>query len=47
LGLAFIEFLSDAARCREMGKNGKEFVQKRQNIVSETLASLDKIYKVL
>jgi 3-deoxy-D-manno-octulosonic-acid transferase len=47
LGLAFIEFLSDTARCREMGKNGKEFVQKRQNIVSETLASLDKIYKVL
>lgn len=43
---AFIELLNDTARCAEMGKNGKNFVQKRQNVVSSTLRTLDKIYKV-
>ena len=43
---AFIDLLNDTARCAEMGKNGKNFVQKRQNVVSSTLRTLDKIYKV-
>ena len=47
LGLAFVESLNDAAGWAEMGENGKKFVQKRKNIVSSTLRTLDKIYEVL
>lgn len=47
LKLAFIELLNDATKCAEMGKNGENFVKKRQNVVSSTLTILDKIYKVL
>ena len=46
LGDAFVDFLNDAAGWAQMGENGKKFVRKRQNIVSSTLRTLDKIYKV-
>ena len=46
LGLAFLELLSDASVCAEMGENGKAFVRKRSDVVSSTLKTLNIIYEV-